>query len=128
MLHAGERPSLGEPLAAVVAGEDNNGSVCETSRVERLEHSADIHVEALHHGAVGLLGTAVTVKYVLDTLGLGFVVWPLPRPMRRGKMQAHQEGLLRLRVAFHGLHCPIAEQVRHVSVSLDRHLLLMKLI
>jgi hypothetical protein len=47
--------------------------------------------------------------------------------MRRGEMQAHQERLLRSGVALNGLHRPIAEQVRHVAVPLDRHLLFVKL-
>jgi hypothetical protein len=47
--------------------------------------------------------------------------------MRRGEMQAQQKRLLRLGETFDGLHRPIAEQVRHVAVPLDRHLLLVEL-
>ena len=47
--------------------------------------------------------------------------------MRRREMQAHQKRLLRLGIAFDGLHRPIAEQVRHVAMPLDRHLLLVEL-
>jgi hypothetical protein len=76
LLHAGERPSIGKPLAAVVAGEDDDGIVCETACVERLQHSTDIDVQALHHGGVGLLRAAVPVKEVPDPLRLSLVIRP----------------------------------------------------
>ena len=48
--------------------------------------------------------------------------------MRRGEMKAQQERLLRFRKTVDGLHCPVAEQIGHVAVALDRHLLLMQLV
>jgi len=83
LLHAGERLRLREPLAAVVTGEDHNGVICEAGRIERLQHSANIHVQALYHVGIGLLCAAVAMKDVPDALGLGFIIWSFPRPMRR---------------------------------------------
>ena len=43
------------------------------------------------------------------------------------EMEAQQKRLSRLGIAFDGLHRPIAEQVRHVAVTLDWYLLLVEL-
>jgi hypothetical protein len=43
------------------------------------------------------------------------------------EVQAQQKRLPRLGIAFDGLHRPIAKQVRHVTVTLDRYLLLVEL-
>ena len=69
---------VGESFAAVVAGEDHDGVAGETARVERLQHAADIGVQALHHRGVGLLRAAVAMKEAPDPLRLGLVVRALP--------------------------------------------------
>src|SRR5262245_35108954 len=43
------------------------------------------------------------------------------------EMEAEQEGLTRPGISLDGLHRPLAEQVRHVTVALDRHFLFIKL-
>ena len=60
-LLAGERPSVGETLAAVVAGEDDDGVFGQAVGVERLEHAADLRVHRLDHALIGLLRAAVEV-------------------------------------------------------------------
>src|SRR5262249_40840662 len=92
-LHAGVRPDLGEPLATVVAGEDDDRVVGKAVHVERLQDAADIAVEALHHRNVGLLRAAVAVKDIANPFRLGLVVGAFPGPMWRGEMQAEQERL-----------------------------------
>src|SRR5262249_51871256 len=73
------------------------------------------------------LRAAVAMEEIADTLRLRLVVRTFPRPMRRGEMQAHEERLPGARVALDHLHGAIAEQVGHVAVALDRHLLLVEL-
>jgi hypothetical protein len=128
-LHAGEWPSIRKPLAAIVAGEDHDRLACKSSRIERLEHPADIRIQALHHGGVCPLRAAVAVREPAgpDSPRLGLVIGALPWPMRRREMEAQQKRLSRLGIAFDGLHRPIAKQVRHVTVTLDRYLLLVEL-
>ena len=43
-------------------------------------------------------------------------------------MQAQEKRLFCPGVSLDRLNCPIAEQVRHVAVPLDRHLFLMELV
>src|SRR3954454_7098185 len=113
---------------AIVASEDDNGVAGETARVERPQHASDIVVQTLHHRGVGFLRTAIAVHNVPDALRLCLVLRPFPWPMRCGEMQTQQKWLIRLGVAFNGLHGSIAEQVCHVAVTLNRYLLLVELI
>src|SRR2546423_1088604 len=93
-----------------------------------MQHSSNIGIKALHHFSVCRLGTAVAMPDVPKSLRFGLVVRPLPWPMRRREMKAQQKRLFRPGVSLDRLNCAIAEQVRHVTVPLDRHLFLMELI
>ena len=68
------------------------------------------------------------MKDAANALRLRLVVGALPRPMRRGEVQAHQERLPRPRVAVDRLDRAVAEQVRHVAVAVDRHFLFVELV
>ena len=57
----------------------------------------------------------------------GLVVRALPRPVRRGEMQAEEERLPRPRVGIDGIDRAVAEQIGHIAMPLDRNLLLMQL-
>src|SRR5215510_1762287 len=130
-LHASERPDIREPLPAIVTCEDYDCVCCQLVNVQRSQHSPNIGIQAPHHFCVCRLGTAVASPDAPDvpkSLRFGLVVRPLPGPMRRREMQAQQKRLLRPGVSLDRLNCPIAEQVRHVAVPLDRHLFLMELV
>ena len=60
-LPAGERPRVGEALAAVVAREDDDRVRRQAVRVKRLEDAADLRVHCLDHALIGLLRPAVVV-------------------------------------------------------------------
>ena len=92
-LPAGERPGVGESLAAVVAGEDDDRVVREAMHPERLDHAADLHVHCLDHPLIGLLRPAVIVPQVRrsEPRRLGLISGRFPRPVRRVEMQAQQE-------------------------------------
>src|SRR5262249_24687014 len=111
----------------IVAGKDDDCVVAEPLNVERLQNAADIGVEALHHGHIRFLRAAVAVNDASYPLRLDLVVRTLPRPMRRGEMQAEQERLLGSRKAMDGLHCPAAKMIVQLAGGVDRHLLLVEL-
>jgi hypothetical protein len=125
-LHPAEWPYLGEALAAIVAGKDHDRVPGETANVQSLQNPAYVSVQALHHGDVGFLRAAVTMHEVLYAFRLHLVVRALPRPMRRGEMEAQQERLLRSGIAFNRLNRPVTEKIGHITEALDRHLLLIK--
>src|SRR5262249_24308137 len=91
LLHTAKWPRLRKALTTVIAGEYDDGIVGKSRGLERLQHAANIAVEAFHHGRVGFLSSAVAVKEVANTPRFFLVVGPLPRPMWGGKMQAQQE-------------------------------------
>src|SRR5215510_11671224 len=93
LLHTRERPIVGEALAAVIAGEDDYCIAGQTARVERLQHSANVGIQALHHRCVGPLRATVAMDDVADSPRLGLVVGAFPWPMGCGEMEAEQKRL-----------------------------------
>ena len=84
---AREGPGLGKALAAVVAGEDDDGVVCLAAVIECLQHLAHGLVQRLDDLAVFLQTAAVVVEQAFDIARDLFVVRPLPGPVRRGEVQ-----------------------------------------
>ena len=83
-------------------------------------------VHALDHLHVGFLAATLVVQQLLDALALLLVVGAEPGIVRRIEVEAQKERLLRLGEAIDGLHRAIAEQVRHIAMAVDRHLVLVK--
>jgi hypothetical protein len=92
-------PSLGvgEALAAVVAGEDDDRVVEQPPGAERPHDATDLLVHRLDHPLVGPLRPAVQIEQAAghraEPLGLGFVAGPFPRPVRRIEVEAQHERL-----------------------------------
>lgn len=102
-LVAGQRPVVGEPLAAVVAGEEDQGVLLLARPLQRLQDLADRAVQVLDHlrvlldrAAVGVpQGAAVTGLDPADDLGGGLrVAVGDPRPVRGGEVQVEQPWLV----------------------------------
>ncbi|MCY1545244.1 hypothetical protein D9M68_811750 [compost metagenome] len=98
-LAAHQRPVVGEALAAVVAGEDDQRVVFQSVLAQRGHQLADAFVHVVDHAAVGLHVAAVQVEQVLRHVGGHVsVVARLPGPVRRGVVQAEQKGLAGFRI------------------------------
>ena len=118
-LPAGERPGVGEALAAVVAGEDDDGVVGEAVRSSASSTRPTCRSIASIMRCVGLLRAAVEVARAApgEPLRFGFVARRLPRPVRRVEVQAEQKGLLDLRIAVDDLHGAVCRAGRSGSRS-----------
>mmetsp|Transcript_67487 Transcript_67487/g.186944 ORF Transcript_67487/g.186944 Transcript_67487/m.186944 type:complete len:527 (-) Transcript_67487:101-1681(-) len=122
-LLATEGPDIGEALAAVVAGEHDDGVLRQALGLQRGQHAAHGSIQRGDDLAVLLQVAAVGVVEVLELARHRFVAWALPRPVRRGEVQAQQEGLGRTLAAQEGL-AVVGDQVGVVAHLVDPHLAL----
>ena len=58
---AGERPGIGEALAAVVAGENDDSVVCDARDFQRLQDPAHLQIHFSDHPGIRLHRAAVVV-------------------------------------------------------------------
>ncbi len=120
-LAAHQRPGVGETFAAVVAGENDHRILGQAQLIQRIQHPPAAFVKLADHLLIDLDRTALLVGDVQVSLrvGLGLAA-RFPRPMRRGVVQAEQEGLI-LRLALVQItHSLIGQQVRHVLPGVVR--------
>jgi hypothetical protein len=121
-LAADQRPVVGEALAAIVAGEDDDGVARDAAVIERAEHPADALVHVVDHAPVGVDVAAVEVidrPALAERLRQLCVVACLPGPVRRGVVQAEQEWLLGLSCARHEVGRARAQQIGEIAVLMD---------
>jgi hypothetical protein len=57
----GEGPSVGEPLATVVASKDHDGVFALAVGLQRFENTADLNIHRLDHASERLLRSAVEI-------------------------------------------------------------------
>ena len=120
-LAADERPVVAEALAAVVAREDDQRVVAQTAGVQRIEHAADALVEFADHLVVDVDGSAIEVpERGAGHRRLRGMVARLPRPVRRGVVQAEQERRPIGGARIHVLHRAVAQQVGEVGALVVR--------
>ncbi len=120
-LLAREGPGIGETLAAIVAREDHDRVPGHAGTVERIEHAADLLVQAGHDSRIGFLVAAVEIAECLrvvlgrDAGRLGRVRRPFPGPVRGREMQAHEEGLVGRREVADEPHRVVAEEIGEIA-------------
>jgi hypothetical protein len=91
-LAADQRPVVAEALAAVVAGEHDQRVIAQARGVEGIEHAANTFVHLADHLVIDVDRAAVVVRQRRAAdLWLGPAASRLPRPVRRGVVQAEQE-------------------------------------
>jgi len=91
-LAADQRPVVGEALAPVVAGEDDERVLAQPAGVERVEDPSDSFVHLPDHLLVDRHRAALLVTDVGIDFGSGPAVAPgLPGPVRRRVVKAQQE-------------------------------------
>ena len=90
--------------------------------VQRLQHSADLEIHAIHHLLVGALGAAIKVadRRIAQPLRFSLIVLPFPRPMRRIEVHVQKERPSRLGVSLDSGDGPVADEVGHVAALLHR--------
>jgi hypothetical protein len=76
----GKRPVVREPLAAVVAGEDDERIALAAGSLERLQHASDARIHVAHHRREDLRRSALhhrprPVILVADRFILGALPW-----------------------------------------------------
>src|SRR6185436_21044602 len=89
------------------------------------EDAPDLFVHAGDHGGVGLHVAAIEMPqraarlYRSQPRGLGLVLWPFPRPVRRREVQADEPGPRAFPQSLERLHGLVGQQVGQVSGLLD---------
>ena len=115
-LAAHQRPVVGEALAAVVAGEHQQGVVGQTEPLQRGQHPANAFVHVVDHPLVGVDVAAIEVHdAIAQCCGQAFVVARLPGPVRRGVVQAQKQRLTGGAHAFDKVDRVVSDQVGQVA-------------